>query len=98
MHLLFYPNIKKTETKSMLNRNLSLENFKTPGGHWEGQSHSLAECFGCGECGDSIALVSKLKGLNNYESALYINKLLKLGIEVKEDKSIVTTNKAKDNI
>ena len=42
MHLLFYPNIKKTETKSMLNRNLSLENFKTPGGHWEGQSHSLA--------------------------------------------------------
>ena len=43
MHLLFYPNIKKTETKSMLNRNLSLENFKTPGGHWEGQSHSLAE-------------------------------------------------------
>ena len=21
---------------------LSLENFKTPGGHWEGQSHSLA--------------------------------------------------------
>lgn len=42
MHLLFYPNIKKTETKSMLNRNLSLENFKTPGGHWEEQSHSLA--------------------------------------------------------
>ena len=58
----------------------------------------LFKCFGCGECGDSIALVSKLKGLNNYESALYINKLLKLGIEVKEDKSIVTTNKAKDNI
>lgn len=58
----------------------------------------LFKCFACGESGDSIALVSKLKGLNNYESALYINKLLKLGIEVKEDKSIVTTNKAKDNI
>ncbi len=57
----------------------------------------LFKCFGCGECGDSIALVSKLKGLNNYESALYINKLLNLGIEVKEDKSIVTNNKAKDN-
>ena len=53
----------------------------------------LFKCFGCGECGDSIALVSKLKGLNNYESALYINKLLSLGIEVKEDKSIVTNNK-----
>ena len=57
----------------------------------------LFKCFGCGECGDSIALVSKLKGLNNYESALYINKLLNLGIEVKEDKSLVTNNKAKDN-
>ena len=57
----------------------------------------LFKCFGCGECGDSIALVSKLKGLNNYESALYINKLLNLGIEVKEDKSKVTNNKAKDN-
>ena len=57
----------------------------------------LFKCFGCGECGDSIALVSKLKGLNNYESALYINKLLNLGIEVKEYKSIVTNNKAKDN-
>ena len=57
----------------------------------------LFKCFGCGECGDSIALVSKLKGLNNYESALYINKLLNLGLEVKEDKSLVTNNKAKDN-
>ncbi|MDU2291143.1 MAG: CHC2 zinc finger domain-containing protein [Clostridium celatum] len=57
----------------------------------------LFKCFGCGECRDSIALVSKLKGLNNYESALYINKLLNLGIEVKEDKSLVTNNKAKDN-
>ena len=42
----------------------------------------LFKCFACGESGDSIALVSKLKGLNNYESALYINKLLNLGIEV----------------
>ena len=57
----------------------------------------LFKCFACGESGDSIALVSKLKGLNNYESALYINKLLNLGIEVKEDKSKVTNNKAKDN-
>lgn len=57
----------------------------------------LFKCFGCGESGDSIALVSKLKGLNNYESALYINKLLNLVLEVKEDKSIVTNNKAKDN-
>lgn len=57
----------------------------------------LFKCFACGELGDSIALVSKLKGLNNYESALYINKLLNLGLEVKEDKSIVTNNKAKDN-
>lgn len=56
----------------------------------------LFKCFGCGECGDSIALVSKLKGLNNYESALYINKLLNLGLEVKENKSIVTNNKEKD--
>ncbi|CAM2078364.1 MAG: CHC2 zinc finger domain-containing protein [uncultured Clostridium sp.] len=57
----------------------------------------LFKCFGCEECGDSIALVSKLKGLNNYESALYINKLLNLGLEVKEDKSIVINNKTKDN-
>lgn len=61
------------------------------------RKRQLFKCFGCGECGDSIALVSKLKGLNNYESALYINKLLNLGIEVKEDKSLVTNNKAKDN-
>lgn len=53
----------------------------------------LFKCFGCGESGDSIALVSKVKGLNNYESALYINKLLNLGIEVKENKPIVTNNK-----
>ena len=56
----------------------------------------LFKCFSCGESGDSIALVSKLKGLNNYESALYINKLLSLGIEVKEEKPIVN-NKEKDN-
>ena len=49
----------------------------------------LFKCFGCGEWGDSITLVSKLKCLNNYESALYINKLLNLGLEVKENKSIV---------
>ena len=57
----------------------------------------LFKCFAGGESGDSIALVSKHKGLNNYESVLYINKLLNLGIEVKEDKSKVTNNKAKDN-
>lgn len=55
----------------------------------------LFKCFGCGESGDSIALVSKVKGLNNYESALYINKILNLGIEVKYEKSIVTNNKSK---
>lgn len=57
----------------------------------------IFKCFACGECGDSIALVSKLKGLNNYESTLYINKLLNLGLEVKEDKYIDTNNKAKDS-
>lgn len=41
----------------------------------------IFKCFGCGEAGDSIHLVSKLLNVNNYEAAKQINKALGLGIK-----------------
>lgn len=57
----------------------------------------IFKCFSCGEKGDSIALVAKLKGLSNYESALYINEILNLGIKVENNNSKNSNKKTKDN-
>lgn len=57
----------------------------------------IFKCFGCGEKGDSIALVAKLKGLSNYESALYINEILNLGIKVENDRFTKSNKKTKDD-
>ena len=45
------------------------------------QSKQIFKCFGCGEGGDCITLVSKLLNVNAYESAKQINNILGLGIE-----------------
>lgn len=42
----------------------------------------IFKCFGCGEAGDSIALVSKLLNVNNYEAAKHINSTLALGVDL----------------
>lgn len=57
----------------------------------------LFKCFSCGQSGDSIALVSKIKGLSSYESSLYINEILNLGIQIKDNKSAFNNKKIKDN-
>lgn len=45
------------------------------------QSKQIFKCFGCGEGGDCITLVSKLLNINAYESAKQINNILGLGID-----------------
>lgn len=45
------------------------------------QSKQIFKCFGCGEGGDCITLVSKILNINAYESAKQINNILGLGIE-----------------
>lgn len=57
----------------------------------------LFKCFSCGQSGDSIALVSKIKGLSSYESSLYIDEILNLGIQIKDNKSTFNNKKIKDN-
>lgn len=47
-------------------------------------------CFGCGEKGDSIKLVSKILNVKPLEAAKYINDSLNLGIEIENSKK---TNK-----
>lgn len=44
------------------------------------QSKQIFKCFGCGEGGDCISLVSKILNINAYESAKQINAILGLGI------------------
>ena len=45
------------------------------------QSKQIFKCFGCGEGGDCISLVSKILNINAYESAKQINSILGLGID-----------------
>ena len=45
------------------------------------QSKQIFKCFGCGEGGDCITLVSKLLNINAYESAKQINNILGLGVD-----------------
>ena len=44
------------------------------------QSKQIFKCFGCGEGGDCITLVSKLLNINAYESAKQINNIFSLGV------------------
>ena len=45
------------------------------------QSKQIFHCFGCGESGDCITLVSKLLNINAYEGAKQINSMFSLGID-----------------
>ncbi len=45
------------------------------------QPKQIFKCFGCGEGGDCITLVSKLLNINAYESAKQINNILCLGVD-----------------
>lgn len=44
------------------------------------QSKQIFKCFGCGEGGDCITLVSKILNINAYESAKQINNIFSLGV------------------
>lgn len=44
-------------------------------------SKQIFHCFGCGEGGDCITLVSKLLNINAYESAKQINNIFELGVD-----------------
>ena len=45
------------------------------------QSKQIFKCFGCGEGGDCITLVSKVLNINAYESAKLLNEVFGLGID-----------------
>ena len=45
------------------------------------KNKQIFKCFGCGQGGDCITLVSKLLNINAYESAKVISELLGLGID-----------------
>lgn len=45
------------------------------------QSKQVFKCFGCGEGGDCITLVSKVLNINAYESAKLLNEVFGLGID-----------------
>ena len=45
------------------------------------QSKQIFKCFGCGEGGDCITLMSKVLNINAYESAKQLNEIFGLGID-----------------
>lgn len=45
------------------------------------QSKQIFKCFGCGESGDCISLMSKILNINALESAKQINQVFSLGID-----------------
>ena len=53
---------------------------KTPS-FYISQSKQIFKCFGWGEGGDCITLVSKLLNINAYEATIQINNILSLGVE-----------------
>ena len=59
------------------------------------QSKQIFKCFGCGEGGDCITLVSKILNINAYESAKQINNIFSLGINFGQFTSNFETNKYK---
>lgn len=59
------------------------------------QSKQIFKCFGCGEGGDCITLVSKLLNINAYESAKQINNILGLGIDFGKPTAQYEVNKYK---
>lgn len=52
------------------------------------QSKQIFKCFGCGEGGDCITLVSKTLNINSYESAKLLNEAFGLGIDFRKKKCI----------
>ena len=59
------------------------------------QSKQIFKCFGCGESGDVITLVSKILNLNAYESAKQLNQIFGLGIDFGQATSSFEVNKYK---
>lgn len=52
------------------------------------QSKQIFKCFGCGEGGDCISLVSKILNINAYESAKLLNETFGLGIDFRKKKCV----------
>lgn len=59
------------------------------------QSKQIFHCFGCGESGDCIALVSKLLNINAYEAAKQINNIFSLGVDFGQPTSNFELNRYK---
>jgi len=59
------------------------------------KNKQIFKCFGCGIGGDCITLVSKLLGINAYESAKTINELLGLNVDFGKPISNVELEKYK---
>ncbi|CUN87125.1 DNA primase [Clostridium disporicum] len=50
------------------------------------EKKQIFKCFGCGETGDSITLVSKILNIKPYKAAQYINDSLALGLNLSKNK------------
>ena len=59
------------------------------------QSKQIFKCFGCGEGGDCITLVSKTLNINAYESAKQINNIFGLGVDFGQPTSSYELNRYK---
>ena len=70
-------------------------NEKTPS-FYVSQSKQIFKCFGCGEGGDCITLVSKLLNINAYESAKKINNIFSLEINFNGYTSKYEVNRYKE--
>lgn len=67
---------------------------KTPS-FYISQSKQIFKCFGCGEGGDCITLVSKLLNINAYEATKQINNILSLGVDFGQPTSNLELNRYK---
>ena len=59
------------------------------------QSKQIFKCFGCGESGDCITLMSKVLNINAYESAKQLNQIFTLGVDFGQKTSNYELNRYK---
>lgn len=57
------------------------------------QSKQIFKCFGCGQAGDVITLISKVLNINALESAKQLNRIFGLGIDFGKTTSNFELNK-----
>jgi|AGTN01.1.fsa_nt_gi DNA primase (bacterial type) len=60
-------------------------NERTPSLHFD-RNRGIFKCFGCGEGGDAITLMSKMKGVSRYDALRVLNDDFHLGLDLGKHK------------